>query len=410
MGGGAPSSPDLRAAPAARVDLAQVEAHYRQALALRPADPQGHHDLGRLLLGLGRVDEARASIERAIALAPHRGGYYRSLSEVVRFADGDPRLAAMETLIGDPALAPVDRIELQFALGKAYADLGRHAASFAQFAEGCRLVRGRLAYDEAATLAMFAQMAAVFSAELMDAKAGLGAPSADPIFILGLPRSGSTLVEQILASHPEVTGGGELTALRDVAAASLGHPAAVRGMDGAALSALGDRYLQRARPAAGRFTDKMPANFLLVGLIHLALPKARIIHTLRDPVDTCLSGFTTLFADGQPYSYDLAELGRHYRGYAKLMAHWRAVLPPGTLLEVRYEDVVADLEGQARRMLVHCGLAWNDACLDFHRSERAVWTASAAQVRQPAYRSSVGRWRPPAEVLNPLLAALGDGL
>ena len=387
-------------------------AHHRRALDLRPAYPQAHHDLGRLLLGLGRLDEAKASLETAIALAPERGGYYRSLSEVVRFAPGDLHLAAMEALAQRPdAMSPIDRIELHFALGKAYADLGRHESSFGQFLEGCRLMRRHVDFDEAATLAMFEQMAAVFTAELVGAKAGLGCPSADPIFILGMPRSGSTLVEQILASHPDLTGAGELTAFRDVAAAAMRHPDEVGGMDGGALSALGERYLETVRsghPEAGRFTDKMPANFLLVGLIHLALPRARIIHTVRDPVDTCLSCFTTLFADGQQYSYDLVELGRHYRGYARLMAHWREVLPPGVMLEVRYEDIVADLEGQTRRMLNYCGLAWDPACLEFHLSERPVWTASTAQVRRPAYRSSVGRWRPPPEILRPLIAAL-DG-
>ena len=386
-------------------------AHHRRALALRPAYPQAHHDLGRLLLGLGRLDEARAALEAAIALAPERGGYYRSLSEVVRFSPGDPHLAAMEALAQAPAaVSPVDRVELHFALGKAYADLGRHELSFDQFLDGCRLMRRHVDYDEVSTLAMFEHMATAFTAELIGAKAGLGRPSADPIFILGLPRSGSTLVEQILASHHEVTGAGELTAFRDVAAAALRHPDEVRGMEGGALAALGERYLETVRsvrPEATRFTDKMPANFLLVGLIHLALPGARIIHTVRDPVDTCLSCFTTLFADGQQYSYDLAELGRHHRGYAGLMAHWRSVLPPGVMLEVRYEDVVADLEGQTRRMLSHCGLAWDPACLEFHRTERAVWTASTAQVRRPAYRSSVGRWRPSPEVLRPLLAGLG---
>jgi hypothetical protein len=228
-----------------------------------------------------------------------------------------------------------------------------------------------------------------------------------------MPRTGSTLVEQILASHPDVTGGGELTAFRDVAAAALRSPERVREMNARALAGMGEAYLARTRGvrgAAARFTDKMPANFLLAGLIHLALPNARIIHTVRDPVETCLSCFTTLFAEGQQYSYDLGELGRHYRGYARLMAHWREVLPAGVMLEVRYEDVVADVEGQARRMLSHCDLEWSAACLDFPGARRAVWTASAAQVRRPAYRSSVARLRPEARVLRPLLEGLGEAI
>ena len=173
---------------------------------------------------------------------------------------------------------------------------------------------------------------------------------------------------------------------------------------------LGTRYLaeiQRLAPGASRITDKMPMNFIYAGLIHLALPNASIIHTVRDPVDTCLSCFGTLFAEGQNYSYDLAELGRYYRHYQALMAHWHEVLPPGRILDVHYEDVVADLEGQARRLIAHCGLDWDPRCLAFHQTERPVLTASAAQVRQPIYRDAVGRWRVHQEALRPLIAELG---
>jgi len=385
--------------------------HYEAALILRPAYPQARHDLGRTLHALGRKDEARRSLEAAVALAPRRGEYYRSLSEVMRFVDGGPHLADMEALAADSAdLGVIDQVELRFALGKAYADLGRGAASFEQFQAGCGLMRRCIDYDEAGTLAMLRRMAEVFTPELLAAKAGLGHSSAAPIFILGMPRSGSTLVEQILASHPDVAGGGELTAFRDTLAASLRDPGDVRGMDGEALRAFGARYLETAAPAHSRrkrFTDKMPGNFLFLGLIRLVLPNARIIHTVRDPVDTCLSCFTTLFAGGQDYSYDLGELGRHHRAYRGLMEHWRRTAPPESILDVRYEDVVADQEGQTRRLLDFCGLDWSDACLDFPSAERAIWTASAAQVRKPVYRSSVGRWRPPPETLRPLMEGLG---
>jgi tetratricopeptide (TPR) repeat protein len=384
----------------------EAVAHCRRALELRPDYPQAHHDLGRLLLGLGRLDEARASIEAAIALSPDRGEYYRSLSEVVRFTTDDQHLAGMEALARNPsAMSPFDRVQLDFALGKAYADLGRDAESFRWFQDGCALMRRLVDYDERATLAMLERMQALFTSELMQAKAGLGHPSAAPIFILGMPRSGSTLVEQILAAHPDVRGAGELGAFRDVAAARLGEPEAVRNMSGAAFQALGAAYLEAAGAAdGGRFTDKMPANFLFAGLIHLALPNARIVHTVRDPVAACLSCFTTLFADGQFYSYDLGELGRHYRAYERLMAHWRSVLPPEAMIEVRYEDLVADPRAETRRLVEACGLPWNNACLDFPSAERAVWTASAAQVRRPVYRSS--RPRPAPELLRPLIAGL----
>ena len=390
----------------------QAIAHHRQALALRPDYPQAHHDLGRLLVGLGRADEARQAIESALAQAPRRGEYFRSLSEVVRFEAGDPSLARMEALLGEAASLPlVDQLGLHFALGKAYADIGQPARSFERYQAGCSLARRRLTYDEPASLAMYDEMATLITPQLLQAKAGLGYGAAAPIFILGMPRSGSTLIEQILAGHPDVAAGGELAVFRDAAQAALGHPSNVRSMDGTGLSALGARYAQTVRalrPRAARITDKMPGNFLFLGLIRLALPNARFIHTVRDPVDTCLSCFTTLFDSGQLYSYDLGELGRYYRRYRLLMDHWRRVLPPGVLLDVRYEDVVGDLEGQARRMLSHCGLDWDPACLDFHRRSGGVWTASAAQVRRPIYASSVGRWRPPAEVLRPLIEGLGE--
>jgi hypothetical protein len=260
----------------------------------------------------------------------------------------------------------------------------------------------------------------------MQAKAGQGAPSTLPVFIIGMPRSGTTLVEQILASHPQVWGGGELMHLKEAVArlsgpegaeSPFGYPELVRLLDGAQLRALGAEYCEALRAAAPptmmttttRMTDKMPANFLFAGLIALVLPNARIIHVKRDPLDTCLSCFSILFLGNQPHSYDLAELGRYYRAYLHLMEHWRQVLPPGAMLEVQYEEVVADLEGQARRIVAYCGLEWDDACLDFHRTERRVWTASSVQVRQPIYRQSLGRAEAYRHWLQPLLEALGEG-
>jgi hypothetical protein len=241
---------------------------------------------------------------------------------------------------------------------------------------------------------------------------GFGDPSTVPVFIIGMPRSGTTLVEQILASHPKVHGAGELNDL-EAAMTSLRSSVGPRpGLGGEELRRIGARYLKRVRaiaPAAERITDKMPANFRYAGLIHLALPKARIVHTRRDPIDTCISCFSILFAHNQPFAYDLAELGRFYRAYAALMKHWREVLPVEEMLEVQYEELVDNFELWARRILAHCGLEWNNACLEFYKTKRPVWTASAVQVRQPIYRSSVGRWRPDQGMLQPLIEALeGD--
>jgi hypothetical protein len=238
------------------------------------------------------------------------------------------------------------------------------------------------------------------------------------VFILGMPRSGSTLVEQILASHPQVFGGGELKlfeqafayirrALRD----SPGFPEMALHMPGEYYYALGTRYvteIKRLAPTATHISDKAPSNFLFAGLIHLVLPNAVIIHTVRDPLDTCISCFSKLFNEGQKYTYDLGELGRYYQRYQALMAHWHRVLPPGRILDIRYEDVVADLEGEARRIIAHCGLDWDPRCLAFHQTARPIRTASAIQVRQSIYNNAIGRWRVHEHFLGPLLAELSD--
>ena len=230
-------------------------------------------------------------------------------------------------------------------------------------------------------------------------------------------RSGTTLVEQVLASHAAVFGAGERRELPEAVTrlgarlGALPFPESIWTIPNTELRQIGTTYasaLHSLAPEASRIVDKMPLNFAYCGLIHLILPNARIIHVVRDPVDTCLSCFSKLFSGEQPFAYDLAELGRFYRPYQKLMAHWRAVLPPSALLEVRYERVVDDLATEARRIVAHCGLDWDESYLEFHKTTRPVHTASVTQVRQPIYRSSIGRWRPDAALLQPLLAALGD--
>ncbi len=394
--------------------------HLDRALALRPDLVAAYGDKGNALKEIGQFDAARRAFETAIARAPDRPEFYHDLADCKRFTDGDPHLLAMQELAARAeTLSDDGRMTLNFALGKAYADLGDAARSFAALREGNALKRRQVAYDEATTLAVFEHVRATFTPALLRAHQGAGDPSRVPIFIVGMPRSGSTLVEQILASHPEVYGAGEVNAFHNAVAgltgpdgAPVSYPEVVPGLGREQFRQLGARYvaaLTEAAPAAQRVTDKMLANFRFVGLIRLALPNARIIHTRRDPVDTCLSCFSKLFAGVMPHTYDLGELGRYYRGYARLMAHWRTVLPQGVMLEVDYEDVVADLEGAARRIVAHCALAWDARCLAFHEAERPVRTASVVQVRQPVYRGAVGRWRPYAAMLQPLLDALGVG-
>lgn len=393
---------------------------YHRALALKADFAEAHDNLGMAHVAVGRIAEARQCFETAIALAPKRGSFYFNLTKCKTFSRGDPDLRAMEALAATAASLPADeRVKLHYALGNAFADVAQHERSFEHFRVGNALKRQQLVYDEEKSLARIDRTRAVFTPDLMRAKAGLGDPSAVPVFILGMPRSGSTLVEQILASHPDVFAAGELDdfyllvrSLERSDGARIDYPERVPELGGPALRAIGAGYVDRLRrraPAARRITDKMPTNWWLTGLIHLALPNARIIHTRRDAVDTCVSCFTTLFL-GQDWSYELGELARYYRAYAATMAHWRAVLPGGVMLEIDYEDVVADLEGQARRILAHCGLDWNEACLDFHRVRRPIKTASAAEVHKPIYQSSVGRWRRYGESLRPLLEALGPEL
>jgi hypothetical protein len=301
-------------------------------------------------------------------------------------------------------------------MGKAYGDIGAHERAFLSLLIGNALKRLRTRYDEAATIGILRRMQAAFDPKQMKRGAGLGDPSAAPVFIVGMPRSGTTLAEQILASHPNVFGAGEINdfqkailALGGDAAGALGSPEVASLLSPDELQRIGAGYVARLgamAPEATRIVNKTPENFRFLGLIHRALPNARIIHTRRDPVDTCLSCFSKLFFENLPFAYDLGELGRYYRAYDALMAHWRALLPQETLLEVQYEEVVDDLEGQARRIVAHCGLEWDPRCLDFHETERPVRTASVAQVRQPIYASAVGRWRPYEPFLGPLLSEL----
>jgi tetratricopeptide (TPR) repeat protein len=382
-------------------------ASFDRAIALRPDYAEAHDNKAALLFELGRFWDAARAAERAIRLAPRTARYYYHLAEMRRFASGDPFLEAMQRLAAEPDLPDQDRIELEFAIGKALADVGEPEAAFAHAAAGARLKRAAIAYDEAAALGDLARIRDGFSARLLARRAGVGDPSPLPVFVVGLPRSGTTLVEQILASHPLVAGAGETSAFAaGLAPEALRDPTALTD---AALRKIGSDYvaaLAAAAPGAHRVVNKRPDNFRLAGLIRLALPEARIIHVRRDPMDVGLSLFFRLFGDEVPYSFDLGEIGRYIRAYEALMAHWREVMPPETFLEVDYEALVADLEGQTRRMLAHCGLDFDRRCLDFHLTDRRIRTASAAQVRQPLNAGSAGRWR----AYEPWLGTLKEAL
>jgi tetratricopeptide (TPR) repeat protein len=386
---------------------------YRSAIRHKPDYADAHANLGVALQEQGELDASYASFRRAVALAPRRGDFHRMLVETGRIAADDPAVRRLEAIASASVASPdEDRIEAQFALGLLHASAGHVETALGHLLEANRLQRGRMNYDEAATLASFDLIRETFTREILLAGHGGHAQSDIPIFVVGMPRSGTTLVEQILASHPSIHGAGEVADLQRLAAFGRSDLVAMTRPDWRAiiqsekLAAIGADYLGRltARaPSAVRIVDKMPDNFLLLGLIRLALPGARIIHVARNPLDTCMSCFSRLFATGVAYSYDLAELGRYYLAYRDLMVHWYRSMPPNAMLTIRYEELVTDPQGQVARLLGYCGVAWDDDCLAFHRNTRPVRTASATQVRQPLYRNAVGRWQAVAEKVMPLL-------
>ena len=395
------------------------------ALGLIAAAPEMTPDLwdvrADVLTRLGRLGEAADAYRTAIGLQPPgTPRYIGGLWQLAKVTRDDPHLPAMAAWAADPSgLSDPDRLALHFALGKAHEDLGEPERALPHFLAGKKLIRAYVPYDEAGLLDQAARIRGVFSREFLGGREGLGDPSARPVFIVGMPRSGTTLIEQVLGSHPAAHAAGELPDLtllslsvQSADGTPLDFPEMAQALPEEGFAILAQRYLdvlRRKSADALRVTDKAPSNFRLAGLIHLMLPNAAIIHAVRDPVDTCLSCLTTRFSkDSQPFTNDIAELGRYWRNYRTTMAHWRDVLPEGRILDVRYEDMVDDLEGQARRMLAHVGLDWDPACLSFYKNRRPVLTASATQVRQPLYARSVGRSQAYRELLKPLLDVLGE--
>jgi tetratricopeptide (TPR) repeat protein len=388
---------------------------YRAALATEPGDATTLNRLAATLTIAGRLDEASRSYEEAIKVAPENVGIQLNYASIRPFTNGDDRLPQLEQLRArEDDLSDEKRIALHFTLGKAYADLKDANRSFHHLSAGNRLKRQHMTYDERGTLLMMQRIRELFSEDLLRGRVNTGYDSDVPVFVLGMPRSGTSLVEQVLASHARVFGAGEVkdfvaTATSVSERTASVYPEFLSKLSHGDLREFGKAYVERLTKGGAtkdRIVDKMPSNFLFLGLIHLTLPKARIIHVKRNPVDTCLSCFSLLFAEDQPFAYDLGEIGRYYKAYETMMAHWRSVLPPGRILEVKYEEIVGDLAGQARRLVAHCGLEWDERCLAFHETKRPVHTASVVQVRKPIYASSVGRSGFYGSRLRPLLEAL----
>ncbi|HLG88963.1 MAG TPA: sulfotransferase [Alphaproteobacteria bacterium] len=374
--------------------VGEAEGCLRRSLAVDAANAEAHALLGDLLSESGRFEDAARSLREAIRLDPERVSAYHNLVLAKKATDDDRRLIeTMAGLVNEPGRTDFERSLLHFALGKAFDDLGEHQNAIRHFDEGNRIEYRNFAFDRTAWRKSIDQLISTFTADFFARKAPLGSQSEIPILILGMPRSGTTLVEQIVSNHPKVGAGGELRFWNDRATA-LGGAIASR-LD-TEIPELAEEYLallRRIDPDAARITDKMPFNFIWLGLIHLAFPKAKIIHCRRNPLDTCLSIYFLRFATRQAFAYDRGDLAFYYREYQRLMAHWRQVLPGDRLLEIDYEMLIADREAVTRRMIGFCGLEWNDACLRHEDNRRVVKTASLWQVRQPIYQSSVERWR-----------------
>ncbi len=401
-------------------DLGEVDRLYRGLLADFPDQPRIWLNHGHALRTVGRFEAAVEAYRRCIALAPGLGDAYWSLANLKLASFSDQEVAAIGEQLARRDVPKADRLHLHYALGKALEDRRDYAGSFEHYAAGAKLQRQQVRYSADKTTEDLNKARALLTPAFFAARAGAGSPAHDPIFVVGLPRSGSTRVEQILASHPQVEGTMELPDI-GLIARSLGEGAvaSTEPLDALPLvpsgrfGELGARYIEATlvhrKLGRPRFIDKMPNNFLHIQLIHLILPKARVIDVRRHPLGAGFSVFKQHFAQGQSFSYDLEELGRYYRDYVALMAHFDVVLP-GRVHRVIYEDLVEDTEVQVRRLLDHCGLDFDPACLRFYETERAVKTVSSEQVRRPIFRGGLDQWRRYEPWLGPLKQALGPAL
>jgi tetratricopeptide (TPR) repeat protein len=389
---------------------AEAEETVRQAIERGPQNSDAHALLGSILMELGQFDDAAAASDLAIALNRRQIAAYHQLANSKKLAERDrPLVVQMEWMLKEYRLAEPGEIDLGFALGKAYDDLGEYENAIAHFDEANRLKHQHTACKHAAYAASIDRQIAKFDADFFSRNAALGSDWDAPILVLGTPRSGTTLVEQILSSHPDVGAAGELAFWCDHAPKFRMNregrvdPAWVESTAREYKALLGEKC-----PGARRVTDKMPQNFNFISLIHVVFPRARIIHCMRHPVDACLSIYFQNFSRNVDFAYDRGDLVAFYRQYQRLMAHWRSVLPAGCMLEVQYEQLVADPEPLTRKMIEFCGLEWDDACLHHERNRRPVRTASLWQARQPLYNSSVARWQKYRPWLGELEEFLSD--
>jgi tetratricopeptide (TPR) repeat protein len=399
-------------------DYSQALPLYREILAETPNEPELHLSLANVLKTLGRTEEAIESYRAAAAVRPHYGEAYWSLANLKTYRFTGAEIAHMRTAEASASIQRVDRYHLCFALGKALEDRGEYAESFAFYERGNALKKTECRYRPEPLERNARLQASVCTREFFAARPGVGCPNRSPIFIVGLPRSGSTLIEQILSSHSQVEGTMELPVIPRLVQDLQGHeragptpryPGLLADLAAEDFARLGEKYLSDTkvyRTGKPLFVDKMPNNFRHLGLIHLILPNAKIIDARRDPLACCFSNYKQLFASRQEFTYGIDDIARYYRMYVELMAHWDHALP-GRILRINHEDVVDDLEANVRRVLEFCGLEFEPACLQFHKTERSVHSASSEQVRRPLYREGVDQWRHYEPWLGPLKEALG---
>jgi len=420
-----PTNLDYRSlAATAAVGLGEHEsviAIYRDMLLERPGDPDVRLWLGHALKTIGRVPEAIDAYHEAAAARPDFGDAYWSLANLKTYRFGDEELARMRREEASATISLPDRYHLCFALGKALEDRGETAESWNYYERGNALKRSESSYRPEVFETNTREQIAVCTPDFFKRRAGWGDPRPDPIFIVGLPRSGSTLLEQILASHSRVEGTQELADIPRIVLQLQGrepdldnprYPGVLADMAAEDFLRLGEKYLAETRVYRSDkplFIDKMPNNFRHIGLIHLMLPNARIVDARREPMACCFSNFKQLFANGQEFTYSIEDIARYYRNYLALMRHWDAALP-GRILRVQHDDVVADLEGSVRRLLDHCGLAFEPGCVEFHKTQRSVRTPSSEQVRRPIFRDGLDQWTRFEPHMGPLKAALGDAV
>ena len=405
---------NLQAAALGRIgEFGEALGLYEQVLATAARQPRIWMSYGHMLKTVGRSADGIAAYRKAIALMPELGEAWWSLANLktVKFSDAD--IAAMETALARGDIAREDRFHLDFALGKALEDRGQAGASFAHYDKGNALRRQSLDYSAADNSRFVDKLIEVATPDFMAAHAGQGCDAPDPIFILGMPRAGSTLVEQILASHSQIEGTSELPDMPVLARRDPRYPVGLPDLSAQDLRALGEEYLQRTRiqrkTERPLFIDKLPNNWAHAAFIRLILPNAKIIDARRHPLGCCFSNFKQHFARGQAFSYSLDDMGRYYADYVRLMAHLDRA-QPGAVHRVIYEDMVDHTEIEVRRLLAYCGVEFEPACLSFHETQRAVRTASSEQVRQPIYRDGTEAWKAFDPHLGSLREALGPVL